>query len=407
MSEYQYLEFVAVDRPLTPAQQAEVRSLSTRARITATSFTNVYHWSGFRGDPLSLVRRYYDAHLYLTNWGSRHLFLRVPASALDEDAAAVVGETDLARVIVAGEHRILSVIVDSVTSSELAEELIDSFNDDLGEDDAPGGGGWLGQILPARALLLEGDQRLLYLVWLLSVQAGHMDDDDVEPPVPAGLGDLPGCLVAFAHFFGLSEDLMDVAAQASPDLGAQPSTAALRAYVADLPAQTKDDVVVRLLAGQGGAARAELLRGFRGAAAAAAAAAAAGGAPDNAGQRRTAGELLGAEAAVQLERQRAEQAARERQRAEREERLAAQTRARREALASQGEGAWQRVEALIAQTKPEAYDEAVAVLADLQVIAVANGTSAEFARRVAQLRDDHARKPSLVSRLVGAGLVPR
>jgi len=43
MSEYQYYEFLAVDRPLDERQQAEVRTLSTRARITATSFTNEYH----------------------------------------------------------------------------------------------------------------------------------------------------------------------------------------------------------------------------------------------------------------------------------------------------------------------------------------------------------------------------
>ena len=40
MSEYQYYEFLAVDRPLTATEQAEVRQLSTRARITATSFTS-------------------------------------------------------------------------------------------------------------------------------------------------------------------------------------------------------------------------------------------------------------------------------------------------------------------------------------------------------------------------------
>jgi hypothetical protein len=37
MSENQYYEFLAVDRPLDERQQAEVRALSTRARITATS----------------------------------------------------------------------------------------------------------------------------------------------------------------------------------------------------------------------------------------------------------------------------------------------------------------------------------------------------------------------------------
>ena len=44
MSEYQYYEFLAVDRPLTTAEQAEVRQLLTRSGPTATSFTNEYHW---------------------------------------------------------------------------------------------------------------------------------------------------------------------------------------------------------------------------------------------------------------------------------------------------------------------------------------------------------------------------
>ncbi len=44
MSEYQYYEFQAVDRPLDTAEQAELRVLSTRARITATGFVNHYDW---------------------------------------------------------------------------------------------------------------------------------------------------------------------------------------------------------------------------------------------------------------------------------------------------------------------------------------------------------------------------
>ncbi len=50
MSEYQY-EFLVVDRPLTAAEQAEVRQFSTRARLTANSFTNEYHWGDFKGSP--------------------------------------------------------------------------------------------------------------------------------------------------------------------------------------------------------------------------------------------------------------------------------------------------------------------------------------------------------------------
>ncbi len=35
MSEYQYYEFQAVDRPLDATEQTELRAMSTRARITA------------------------------------------------------------------------------------------------------------------------------------------------------------------------------------------------------------------------------------------------------------------------------------------------------------------------------------------------------------------------------------
>ncbi|WP_246264515.1 hypothetical protein [Acrocarpospora pleiomorpha] len=69
MGGYQYYEFLALDRPLTDRQQAEVRALSTRARITATGFTNDYQWGDFGGDPNKLMERYYDAHLYYANWG--------------------------------------------------------------------------------------------------------------------------------------------------------------------------------------------------------------------------------------------------------------------------------------------------------------------------------------------------
>jgi hypothetical protein len=44
VSEYQYYEFLAVDRPLDEKQRVELRALSTRAQITATSFINEYRW---------------------------------------------------------------------------------------------------------------------------------------------------------------------------------------------------------------------------------------------------------------------------------------------------------------------------------------------------------------------------
>ena len=65
MSEYQYYEFLALDRPLTEKQRAELRSISTRAEITATRFANEYQWGDLKGDPQAMVERYFDAFLYL------------------------------------------------------------------------------------------------------------------------------------------------------------------------------------------------------------------------------------------------------------------------------------------------------------------------------------------------------
>ena len=57
MSEYQYYEFQAIDRPLDKAAQEALRSISSRARITATSFTNHYEWGDLKGDPRKFMEQ--------------------------------------------------------------------------------------------------------------------------------------------------------------------------------------------------------------------------------------------------------------------------------------------------------------------------------------------------------------
>jgi hypothetical protein len=83
MSEYQYYEFQAIDRPLGEADRQALRDLSTRARITATSFTNSYEWGSFKGDPAKLMELWFDLHLYFANWGSRRLMMRLPKRLVD------------------------------------------------------------------------------------------------------------------------------------------------------------------------------------------------------------------------------------------------------------------------------------------------------------------------------------
>jgi hypothetical protein len=87
MSEYQYYEFQAVDRRLTEKEMEELRSWSSRARITPMSFTNDYSWGTFKGDEDAWMDRYFDAFLYAANWGTRILKLRVSARLLDVKVA--------------------------------------------------------------------------------------------------------------------------------------------------------------------------------------------------------------------------------------------------------------------------------------------------------------------------------
>ena len=99
MSEYQYYEFQAIDSPLTEGQMRELRSISSRADITPTRFTNFYTFGDFKGNPAKMVEKYFDAYLYLANWGTHEFTLRLPCQALDLERAQLycAGESASAR----------------------------------------------------------------------------------------------------------------------------------------------------------------------------------------------------------------------------------------------------------------------------------------------------------------------
>src|SRR5882724_9957249 len=235
-----------MDRPLSQREQDELRALSTRADITPTSLVNEYHWSDFRGDPAALMERYFDAHFYFANWGSRRLMLRLPHHLLDLETAEHYAYTDLASAWSTDDH----VIIDFHGGDESDEFEVD----------------WrLASIIGVRNELAAGDQRVLYLGWLLAAQAGMLDDDELEPPVPPGMGSLTASLQGFADFFRIDEDMLAVGAAASP--AATPGTAdeaALAQWIKALPVQDKDAMLMRVARGGDVHLRTELLRQFHG-----------------------------------------------------------------------------------------------------------------------------------------------
>src|SRR5947208_3224444 len=78
MSEHQFVDFVAVDRPVSPKNLAFMRQQSTRAEISEWRFTNEYHFGDFRGNATAMLRRGYDVHLHYANFGIRRIMFRLP-----------------------------------------------------------------------------------------------------------------------------------------------------------------------------------------------------------------------------------------------------------------------------------------------------------------------------------------
>lgn len=374
MSEYQYYEFLALDRPLDEDEVSRVRALSTRADITATRFVNEYHWGEFKGDTTKLVEQFYDAHLYYANWGSRRLVLRLPAGSLTAKEATPYAMDDVLGVWTRSGHTLLDFSVSAEDGCEWEFET--SYT--------------LAAFVGLRAELAAGDQRPLYVAWLAGLTAWELVEDDeenyarqVEPPVPAGLASLTGPQRALADFLGIDADLLMVAAEASRPAPADVvDRTALAAFLAGLPAADKDALLVEAALGPASPGPGLLAR-YR-------AAITVPGPRDETG-RRTAAELLDAAYRRRTDRRQREQSTRARVAAEAQE-------ARLDKLVRNIEQAWREVDGLIAQKKASAYDAAVVLLGDLRALEGRTGGTAEFDRRVRELRAAHRGKPSLMQR---------
>jgi len=377
MSEYQYYEFQAIDRPLSEGDRQALRDLSTRARITATSFTNSYEWGDFKGDPAELMERWFDLHLYLANWGSRRLMIRMPKRLVDRRLLdAFLDEVDCATLSVSGENLIVDISCDEVES-----------------EDWDDGSGWLAALAPLRAEVLAGDLRLFYLLWLTAVQAEVFEVGQPEP-MP-GIGPMSASLEAFAEFFGIDSDLVQAAAERSAGAMASTSSAkAVRGIISAMTDADKTAMLSRLFDGDpyvGAELRAKVRDRI------------ASGADATPIGARTVGELRARANAIRLAREKAatEKLATEHKRRVQEAEKVRQ--ARLLAIARRGEGVWREVEAEIERRNAAGYDKAAELLLDLQALAKQQGTIEDFFHRLRAIREKHVRKERFIGRLAALG----
>ena len=376
MSEYQYYEFQAIDRPLSDADRQALRELSTRARITATSFTNEYHWGDLKADPVRLMERWFDLHLYLANWGTRRLMIRLPQRLVARSWLARFlrgADGDMVRVRESGEN----LIVDIHNDDDEPHYSYEEDNTDC-----------LAAIAPLRADVLAGDWRMFYLLWLTAVESGRLNDGDTEP-LP-GMGPLTGALKAFADFFGIDADLVQAAAESPLHAGGGDlSEAEVRVLVAAIPDPEKTALLCRLVAGDPHIA-AELGRKVRDAAATAG---------DADASHRTVADLRARAAEIRKQVEAAEAARIEAERQRRARAAEQERRARLVAVRRQGAAVWREIETEVEKRHAAGYDRALALLIDLRALAQEDAALEAFSDRVRSLRDRHSRKSRFIERL--------
>lgn len=380
MSEYQYYEFQAVDRPLTHEQMAKLRSYSSRAQITSGSFTVVYNYGSFKGDENQWMEKYFDAFLYMANWGSRQFMLRLPRQLFKEQAISpyCTGE--------------------SLTCRWIEGSLILSFQSEDEDSGWAEGEGWLGSLMETRSALMHGDYRALYLGWLLAVQTEQLDEDDLEPPVPSGLGSLSASLDRLADFLQIDDDLIAAAAECSSGhQDTEPALKEINRWLLNLSSKEKDSILLRLIEGNDPHLAIELRRR--------AATELRGTEKSAEAPRRTAGDIAARARVLAEARRKKEAGQRAREKARREQEQAEKRRKHLDSLSGKESKLWGQVDELIATKLPKRYDEAVALLQDLRDLAAGKGEGADFSRRMRALQNEHARKPSLMEKFRAAKLL--
>ena len=205
MSEYQYVAFRAVDRPLTDHELVFAKEQSTRAQISRWSFENEYHYGDFHGDTNGLLRHGYDVHLHYANFGVRTIAFRLPAGLPFAKPvwSNYIGTGELTwKKDRKGAGGILSL-----SPFHESGELNELWDPRDYMDDA----------IEIRNRLVAGDLRALYLLWLSAAfDDQSVSRDVVEPPVPGGLADCLESCGAVLEFFGLDPLILVAASEGAP-----------------------------------------------------------------------------------------------------------------------------------------------------------------------------------------------
>jgi len=378
MSEYQYFEFAAIDRPLTDGEMAALRAVSTRAVITPSGFVNHYEWGGLKADPLDWMRRYFDAFVYLADWAHCRFALRLPRDMFGKAELKPFGVKQSLTIDASEDHWIL----------DWSLEGSDNF-DRFAEDD---GRGWMGRLVPLRDELIRGDQRSLYLGWLAGAAKGEVPETTLEPTVPAGLSQLSAAQNALAAFLEIDADIIAAAAIGSADASDRPES--VDAWLQSLSPDELRSMLKSIVRADRPNPQREVASRYR----AWHRQHAPQAAPE--ARRRSVAELRSLAVPAGEERRRRDALAREQQAAARRTQRDAQLRL----LMSDVDKRWLALHQQAERGSASAYEQAVRALSDLAEAYAIVSDRKTFDRELRRFLVRHAKRGALLRRLTEAGL---
>lgn len=371
MSEYQYYEFQAIDRLLNEEERREISTWSSRTIPTLNQAIFTYSYSDFPKSPKKVVEKYFDAMIYISNWGSKRLMFRFPRSIIDAELFS--------------PYCFFNSVSTSITEDYIILDLF--FNDEEGGGNWIEGEGWLSSLIMLRNDILNGDYRMLYLAWLHSLYFEYDIKDYMkkqEPPIPDDLQNLSSPLQSFIEFFEIDKDLINAASVASINRTSS-TTFDIEKSVAKLSEAERIDFLVRLAKGE---THVNFLLKKR-----LKEISSENITINNPKQTRTIGAIL--KLSQEILEQRKEDARKEAERA-RINRL--------QQLEKKEAELWKQVLVLINTKKTNSYDEAVNILKDLHDLAKHLNQFDHFYSMINKIHEDYSRLSGLKFRLNQAGL---
>ena len=206
MSEYQYYKFERLDGYLDAKARQALRSISSRAEISATSFQVYYTYSDLKAEPFELMLKYFDIGFYYADWGSIYTYIKLPVGTLPDPLLGF--SIDGLHVHENDEWQLLIFSL---------EEYDEYFDDEHADE-------FFQHLAGLRSGLMQGDWRLVYFMWLKTFDF----NDDIErvPLVQFDFEHLSEEEQAFAALYDIPLALVKALAMV---LNAQPSHQAKQA----------------------------------------------------------------------------------------------------------------------------------------------------------------------------------